>query len=163
MTNFAIEVECSRAISRQIIRHRSFHFQEFSLRYASIDNTRYTTTEARRQDLKNRQNSIDDIPEYIQEEWQKRQQKLNCEIRSHYQWALDKGIAKECARAILPEGNTKTILCMNGTVRSWIHYLELRCGNGTQKEHMEVANLIKDIFIKEFPIISEALGWLETE
>lgn len=160
MCNMTVEITTSRAISKQIIRHRSFSFQEFSQRYA-VASTEFHYTEARRQDLKNRQNSIDDLSIDIKNRWKEKQYMIFKQIREDYQWALDNGIAKECARSILPEGNTKTILCMNGTLRSWIHYLQLRCGNGTQKEHMEVANMIKDVFVQSFPIISQALGWAE--
>ena len=156
LCNMAIEIEGSRAILRQMLRHRTFHFQEYSLRYAKTSEERMITNEARRQDLKNRQNSIDDIKPQIKKEWEDKQKSLNKKVYETYQWALDQGIAKECARSILPEGNTISILCMNGTLRSWIHYLELRCGNGTQKEHIEIANQIKEIFKEQFPIISKA-------
>jgi len=154
--NMAVEITGNRAILRQILRHRTFHFQEFSLRYASPDENSLFTTEARRQDLKNRQNSIDDLSPQVKKEWEDKQKSLNKKTYETYEWALENGIAKECARAVLPEGNTKSILCMNGTLRSWIHYLELRCGNGTQKEHMDIANQIKEIFIEQFPIISQS-------
>ena len=109
--------------------------------------------------MKNRQNSIDDLSENIKKEWNQKQNEINNLVRESYQWAINNGVAKECARAILPEGNTLSTLCMNGTLRSWIHYLELRTGNGTQKEHMDIANAIKDIFVEKFPIISEALNF----
>ena len=99
---------------------------------------------ARRQDFKNRQNSIDDLSEDVREEWVNKQNQINNLVIESYQWAIDNGIAKECARAILPEGNTLSTLCMNGTIRSWIHYLQLRTENGTQKEHMDIANTIKN-------------------
>lgn len=156
MANFCVEIEGPRAILRQILRHRSFSFQEFSQRYASVE-TELVTHPARRQDLKNRQNSIDDLPSEIKDEWIVRQNVLNSMIKENYEWALDNGIAKECARVILPEGNTTSILCMNGNLRSWIHYLQLRDGNGTQFEHMKIAKTIKKLFIKEFPVISKAL------
>ena len=156
MANMTVEIEGNRSILRQILRHRTFHFQEFSLRYASPSENSLITTQARRQDLKNRQNSIDDLSPQIKKEWEDKQNSVNKKVFETYEWALENGIAKECARAVLPEGNTKSILCMNGTLRSWIHYLELRCGNGTQKEHIEIANQIKEIFKKEFPIISKA-------
>jgi len=161
MANMCVEIECSRAISRQILRHASFHYQEYSQRYARVNQTQFFTSEARRQDLQNRQNSIDDISNEIKEEWTTKQEKINEMVKENYEWALEQGIAKECARVILPEGNTSTIVCMNGTIRSWIHYLQLRCGNGTQKEHMDIANKIKDIFSKEFPIIAKALNFVE--
>ena len=156
MANMAIEIEGPRAILRQILRHTSFEFQEFSQRYASPKEEDLIVSQARRQDLKNRQNSIDDIPLEIQEEWNEKQREINEKVMESYKWAIDQGIAKECARSIFPEGNTTSILCMNGTLRSWIHYLQLRCGNGTQKEHQEIADMIKEIFFEQFPIISEA-------
>jgi len=161
MANMCVEIECSRVISRQILRHASFNYQEYSQRYAIVNKSQFFTSEVRRQDMKNRQNSIDDISVEIKEEWVSRQKKINEMVKENYEWALDQGIAKECARVILPEGNTSTILCMNGNIRSWIHYLQLRCGNGTQKEHIDIANKIKDIFSKEFPIISKALNFVE--
>ena len=159
MANMCIEIVGPRAILRQILRHRSFSFQEFSQRYASVDDTDFIISQARRQDIKNRQNSIDDMDEEIQEEWEQMQLRLNNIVKNLYEWALNNGIAKECARSILPEGNVLSTLCMNGTLRSWIHYLDLRCGHGTQSEHSEIANQIKEIFIQEFPIVSSALNW----
>lgn len=157
MANMCVEITGPRAILRQILRHRSFSFQEFSQRYAKV--TTFTTTQARRQDMKNRQNSIDDISPEVQEEWIQIQEKLNLMVKEAYSWALENRIAKECARAILPEGNTQSTICMNGTLRSWIHYLDLRTAHGTQKEHMEIAKAVRQIFINTFPIISKALNW----
>ena len=154
MANMCVEIEASRAMIRQILRHRTFTFQEFSQRYATQSN--FTQSEARRQDVKNRQNSINDLSDELKQEWNRKQAELNQQVSESYQWALQNGIAKECARNILPEGNTTSILCMNGTLRSWIHYLQLRCGNGTQEEHRDIANAIKDIFQEQFPIIYEA-------
>lgn len=156
MANFSVEITGNRAILRQMLRHRTFNFQEFSQRYASPSESALITSEARRQDLKNRQNSIDDIDEKTKNEWTAKQESLNKKAYDTYQWAIDKGIAKECARAVLPEGNTLSTLCMNGTLRSWIHYLQLRTANGTQKEHIEIAEKIREIFQEQFPIISEA-------
>jgi len=156
LANMAVEITGNRAILRQMLRHRTFNFQEFSQRYASPSESALITSEARRQDLKNRQNSIDDIDEKTKNEWTAKQESLNKKAYDTYQWAIDKGIAKECARAVLPEGNTLSTLCMNGTLRSWIHYLQLRTANGTQKEHIEIAEKIQEIFQEQFPIISEA-------
>jgi thymidylate synthase (FAD) len=156
MANLAIEIKTSRAIIRQILRHRSFSFQEFSQRYASPNEDCLVTNDARRSDLKNRQNSIDDLPEQTRKIWQDKQKALNKKIYETYQWGIDNGIAKECVRAILPEGNTLSIICINGTIRSWIHYLQLRTGNGTQLEHKRIADGILEIFKEQFPIIYKA-------
>ena len=161
MANMCVEITGSRAILRQIIRHRSFSFQEFSQRYAKVDQDSFLKNRARRQDHKNRQNSIDDIDDNVQKTWDAIQDKINDIVCESYQWAIENGIAKECARCILPEGNTKSTLCMNGTLRSWIHYLDLRCGNGTQSEHTEIANAIREIFLENFPIISKSLKWAD--
>lgn len=157
MANMVVEIETSRAISAQILRHRSFSFQEFSQRYAEA--TEFETYEARRQDEKNRQNSIDDMPQ-IDKDWFKfAQNMVNTQSMDYYTRALEKGIAKEQARFLLPL-STQTRLYMNGTIRSWLHYLDLRCGNGTQLEHKQIADEIKEIFKKELPTIAEAKGWL---
>jgi thymidylate synthase (FAD) len=158
MANMTIEVETSRGISPQILRHRSFTFQEFSQRYASVDLSGICIYAARRQDDKNRQNSIDDLSDEVKAEWTHRQLDNWKTSFEHYKWALDNGIAKECARFVLPLG-CSTKLYMNGTIRSWIHYLQLRTGHGTQKEHMDIANSIRDIFVQNLPVISEALEW----
>lgn len=161
MCSMCLEITCSRAISRQILRHRSFSFQEFSQRYQSINILPEPIfVGARSQDLKNRQNSIDDMSDEIKKEWLEKQQEIWGKTQEVYKWALEKGIAKEVARAILPEGNTPTKLYMTGTIRSFIHYLQVRCGNGTQKEHMDVANACKDIFVRELPIVAKALDWV---
>ena len=153
-----LEINTSRGIAPQILRHRSFTFQEFSQRYAPVQD--FVEYEARRQDLKNRQNSVDDLDEESRK-WFSDVQKEIWELAYHrYSEALEKGIAKECARFLLPLG-TKTRLYMNGTIRSWIHYLQLRTGHGTQKEHMEIANECEEIFIKNLPLTAEALGWMK--
>jgi len=155
MCNMCIEINPTRAISRQILRHRSFSFQEFSQRYAKVEQD-IDIPKLRRQDINNRQNSINDLDEKIITE-------LEDEIEAHfkktntlYKKLLDKQVAKECSRMILPIC-TPTKMYMNGNIRSWIHYLNVRCGNGTQKEHMDLALQIKDIFKKELPIIFEAV------
>lgn len=156
--SMTVEIQTSRMISAQILRHRSFTFQEFSQRYAEVQD--YVPYEARRQDEKNRQNSIDDLSDEIKEEWLMRQKEVFAMCMGDYRWALEHGIAKECARAVLPM-QTATRLYMTGSIRSWIHYLELRAGPDTQLEHREIANEIKAIFIKELPVVAEALGWTE--
>ena len=154
--SLTVEIETSRAISAQILRHRSFKFQEFSQRYAEVQS--FETYEARSQDKKNRQSSHDDMSEQ-DKQWFLDAQKAIQEIsETLYSDALEKGIAKEQARFLLPMG-TSTKLYMTGDIRSWIHYIDLRCGNGTQQEHQDIANEIKKIFIAEFPIVSEALDW----
>jgi thymidylate synthase (FAD) len=154
MVNINIEVVTTRDIARQILRHRSFSFQEFSQRYAKATN--FETREARLQDKKNRQNSIPVDDRALQEEWQMRQAKLLQSIEEDYNWALEIGIAKEQARAILPEGMTVSTLYMNGTLRSWVHYCMLRRGNGTQLEHIEVADMCWEIIKQHFPDVVEA-------
>lgn len=156
MANLSVEIKTSRAIAQQILRHRSFSFQEFSQRYAKVqDHVEYS---ARRQDNKNRQNSIDDLDEETQRWFRASQEAVWGVAQNLYDKAIDEGIAKECARFLLPVSAAST-LYMNGTVRSWIHYIQLRTGHGTQKEHMDIANKIKDIFCEQFPIIAEALEW----
>ncbi len=151
-----VEIQTSRAISAQILRHRSFSFQEFSQRYAAVNS--FEKYEARRQDTKNRQNSIDDMSQADKEWFEYAQEEVQKSAMWHYEEALKRGIAKEQARFLLPM-SASTKLYMTGNIRSWIHYLELRCGNGTQLEHKVIADAIKAVFIKELPIISEALGW----
>lgn len=158
MGNMVVEIETSRGISPQILRHRSFTFQEFSQRYAAVDLSGVCIYAARRQDDKNRQNSVDDLSDEIKAEWTHRQLDNWKSSFEHYKWALDNGIAKECARFVLPLG-CSTRMYMQGTIRSWIHYIELRSAHGTQKEHMDIANDIKKIFVEQYPTISEALGW----
>jgi thymidylate synthase (FAD) len=158
MAHLTIQIKTSRGISPQILRHRSFTFQEFSQRYAAVDASGLIVYAARRQDDKNRQNSIDDLSDDIKREWEERQLSNWKNAFEHYTWALDNGIAKECARFVLPLG-CATTLYMSGSVRSWIHYIELRASNGTQKEHMDIAVECKEIFRKELPGVAEALGW----
>ena len=159
-----VEINTTRGIAAQILRHRSFTYQEFSQRYADTNllNDIIPLPELRRQDDKNRQNSIDDLPEYL---------KLTLleDIRMHFEQSqrlynrlLEKGVAKECARFVLPLA-TPTRLYMTGSVRSWIHYINLRSAHGTQKEHMEIAEAVRCIFTCEFPAVSEALGWTREE
>jgi thymidylate synthase (FAD) len=156
MAHMTVEIKTSRAIAQQILRHRSFSFQEFSQRYATA--TEFERYPARRQDNKNRQNSIDDLPE-LTKIWFDEAQKRNEEAAyGYYKQALDAGIAKEQARFLLPL-STQTTLYMCGSVRSWIHYLDLRCANGTQQEHKDIADQIKIIFGEQFPDIYVALGW----
>ena len=146
MVTACIEIETTRDIARQILRHRSFSFQEFSQRYADpTKDLSFVLKEARLQDNKNRQNSIDTDNETLKSEWINKQKKLIDLSLKTYKWAIDNGIAKEQARAVLPEGNTVSRMYMNGTLRSWVHYIELRSSNGTQKEHMEIAKSIAKI------------------
>jgi thymidylate synthase (FAD) len=157
MVNACIEIDTTRDIAHQIVRHRSFAFQEFSQRYANPEEMgeMFVIREARMQDTKNRQNSIETDDDNIRLQWEYHQQKVIEESKKAYDWAIANGIAKEQARAVLPEGNTKTRLYMNGTLRSWVHYIELRSANGTQKEHMEVAKACAEVIAKVFPMASE--------
>ena len=153
MVSACLEIETTRDIARQILRHRSFSFQEFSQRYANpVKDLEFVTREARLQDLKNRQNSIENDDEEISNMWIEKQEHLINEAKETYNWAIENGIAKEQARAVLPEGNTVSRMYMNGTLRSWIHYIELRSGNGTQKEHMEIAVACAEVITKIFPM-----------
>ena len=153
MVSACLEIETTRDIARQILRHRSFSFQEFSQRYANpVKDLEFVTREARLQDLKNRQNSIENDDEEISNMWIEKQEHIINEARETYNWAIENGIAKEQARAVLPEGNTVSRMYMNGTLRSWIHYIELRSGNGTQKEHMEIALTCAEVITKIFPM-----------
>lgn len=158
MAHMTLQIKTSRGIAPQILRHRSFTFQEFSQRYAAVDASGLIVYAARRQDDKNRQNSIDDLSDAVKHEWEERQQNNWKRSFEDYTWALDNGIAKECARFVLPLG-CATTLYMSGSVRSWIHYIDLRASNGTQKEHMDIAVECKEIFKKELPGVAEALGW----
>ena len=156
MVTACIEIETTRDIARQILRHRSFSFQEFSQRYADpTKDLSFVFKEARLQDNKNRQNSIDTDNETLKSEWINKQKKLIDLSLKTYKWAIDNGIAKEQARAVLPEGNTVSRMYMNGTLRSWVHYIELRSSNGTQKEHMEIAKSIAKIISDIFPMMSD--------
>ncbi|NTU50534.1 MAG: FAD-dependent thymidylate synthase [Desulfobulbaceae bacterium] len=157
MVDMTVEITTSRAIAQQILRHRSFQFQEFSQRYAKVQQAE--KYEARRQDQKNRQNSIDDLSKETQLWFKSAQSEIELRAFQLYEEALEKGIAKECARFLLPLA-TQTRLYMKGSVRSWIHYLEVRCDPSTQKEHREIADAIKALFVQEFPIVSEALEWV---
>ena len=152
-----MEIKTSRAIAAQILRHRSFTFQEFSQRYAVAQ--AYVEYPARRQDEKNRQNSIDDMDFETQMYFKECQKGVWDHCFGLYEGALARGIAKEQARFLLPL-STETTLYMSGSVRSWIHYIQLRCGNGTQKEHMDIANGCKVHFCRELPNVAKALGWL---
>ena len=155
MANATLEIETTRDIARQMLRHRSFAFQEFSQRYADprdMENT-FVMREARLQDLKNRQNSIDSDDERLQMMWESKQGEVIRAAKDAYNWAIENGIAKEQARAVLPEGNTISRLYMQGSIRSWIHYIELRSANGTQKEHMEIAREVAVAISKIFPVI----------
>lgn len=156
MVNICLEIETTRDIARQILRHRSFSFQEFSQRYAKV-NTEFEYREARIQDLKNRQNSIESIDRDLNERWENIQDQVAETAETAYNWALENGIAKEQARAVLPEGMTSSRLYMNGTLRSWIHYIQLRSANGTQKEHKEVAFACAKAIEPIFPMIRELL------
>ena len=155
MVSVCLEIETTRDIARQILRHRSFSFQEFSQRYADASQLGFENRDARMQDTKNRQNSIETDDFALAEEWRQRQYQVMDEILDTYQWALDNGIAKEQARAVLPEGMTKSRMYMNGTLRSWVHYIELRTANGTQKEHQEVAMACAESIATIFPMIRE--------
>ena len=160
MVSACLEIETTRDIARQMLRHRSFSFQEFSQRYANpVKDLEFIIRDARLQDPKNRQNSIENEDVEITKAWKEKQENLISEATNAYNWAIENGIAKEQARSVLPEGNTVSRLYMNGTLRSWIHYIELRSANGTQKEHMNIANECKSIFIKTFPTIAEAMEW----
>ena len=155
MASATIEVHTTRDIARQFLRHRSFSFQEFSQRYANVEDMEnsFVLREARLQDTKNRQNSIDTDDLKLSAEWRMRQQDVIDAATRHYKWAIGNGIAKEQARAVLPEGNTASTLYANGTIRSWIHYVELRSANGTQKEHMDLAIEIGKAIAEIFPIM----------
>ena len=160
MVSACLEIETTRDIARQILRHRSFSFQEFSQRYADpvedldISNLR----DARLQDTKNRQNSIDTNDPDLKLEWLKKQSEVVSAAKNSYKWAIENGIAKEQARSVLPEGMTGSRLYMNGTLRSWMHYIELRSGNGTQKEHQEVALECGKVLSEIFPIMEEFIN-----
>ena len=158
MVNVVMEINTTRDIARQILRHRSFSFQEFSQRYADpTKDLGFVTREARLQDQKNRQNSIVIDDEELQNQWEGAQESVRRMAVKAYQWAIDAGIAKEQARAVLPEGLTMSRMYMNGTLRSWIHYCELRCSNGTQKEHREVAMSARAQLIRSFPFLADCM------
>lgn len=153
MVNMTVEIKTTRDIARQILRHRSFAFQEFSQRYAVVDVNKFVLREARLQDKKNRQNSIVTDNQKLQEEWHMKQMEVINKAIEVYHWALENGIAKEQARVVLPEGNTPSVMYMQGSIRSWLHYCLLRRGNGTQKEHIEVADQVWEVLKQHFPHI----------
>jgi thymidylate synthase (FAD) len=157
LASATMEVTTTRDIARQLLRHRSFSFQEFSQRYANPEEmgTVFVLREARLQDKTNRQNSIITDDEALQMEWNAKQLKAINAAQKAYKWAIKKGIAKEQARVVLPEGNTVSRLYVNGTIRSWIHYIELRSANGTQREHMAVARACAEAISKIFPMIAQ--------
>ena len=159
MVSVCLEIETTRDIARQILRHRSFSFQEFSQRYADpTKDLQFVTREARLQDSKNRQNSIElDDESELHHAWKAKQELIIHESKMAYDWAIGNGIAKEQARAVLPEGLTMSRMYMNGTLRSWVHYIELRTGNGTQKEHMDIAKDCAFEIAKVFPLLNEVI------
>ena len=159
--SMTLQIETTRGIAAQVLRHRSFTYQEFSQRYAdsSMLADEIPMFELRRQDVKNRQNPIDDVDPFIKQEFDVEVKKYFEEGMKLYKKMLDSGIAKECARFVLPLA-TPTRIYMSGTIRSWIHYIDLRSAHGTQKEHMDIANGAKKIFIEQFPTISTALEWI---
>jgi thymidylate synthase (FAD) len=160
MVSICLEIDTTRDIARQILRHRSFSFQEFSQRYAEATQLGFELKEARMQDLKNRQNSVvvdadDEDARLLAIEWERAQKRVLYAVEKEYKWAIENGIAKEQARAVLPEGMTGSRLYMNGTLRSWVHYIQLRSANGTQKEHQDVALACADVIEPIFPMIKE--------
>jgi thymidylate synthase (FAD) len=166
MVSACCEIVTTRDIARQILRHRSFSFQEFSQRYADptaeLDQA-FVLRECRFQDTKNRQNSVeldmsDDQQRLLGIEWSRAQERVLYAVKREYKWALDNGIAKEQARAVLPEGLTISRMYMNGTLRSWIHFIELRSGNGTQKEHQQIAVACAEVIAKIFPMATELVA-----
>jgi thymidylate synthase (FAD) len=164
MVSACMEITTTRDIARQILRHRSFSFQEFSQRYANpVEDLNFVIREARLQDARNRQNSVElDLSDAEQRElsrlWEEKQQAVIRASREAYTWAVNNGIAKEQARAVLPEGNIESRLYMNGTLRSWIHYIELRAANGTQKEHMDIAKACAEAITKVFPMAESIIS-----
>ena len=161
MVSACCEITTTRDIARQILRHRSFSFQEFSQRYADptaeLDDA-FVLRECRLQDTKNRQNSIETEDTLLANEWHRAQQRVLYAVKREYEWAIKNGIAKEQARAVLPEGLTVSRMYMNGTLRSWVHFIELRSGNGTQKEHMEVARACAEVIAQIFPMAAELVA-----
>ena len=157
MASMVVEINTTRDIGRQILRHRSFSFQEFSQRYANPTDMGFVTREARLQDLKNRQNSIElsEDNQGVGFTWEALQTQLIEITKEYYQWAIENGVAKEQARAILPEGLTKSRMYMSGTIRSWIHYVDIRTEAGTQKEHREIALKIKEILLEQLPSLKD--------
>ena len=156
MVSACLEIETTRDIARQILRHRSFSFQEFSQRYANpVEDLEFVLRDARLQDTKNRQNSIEVDDEHLQGLWRNMQQRVIDQAETTYNWAIEHGIAKEQARSVLPEGLTMSRLYVNGTLRSWIHFIDLRSGNGTQREHMAIAQACAKAISQVFPTIEE--------
>ena len=156
MVSLTLEIETTRDIARQMLRHRSFSFQEFSQRYADpTQDLSFVTRDARLQDITNRQNSIETDNLALQTWWEEKQKKIIEECKNAYEWAIAKGIAKEQARAVLPEGLTVSRLYMAGTLRSWIHYIQLRSENGTQKEHIDIAKACAKVIAEVFPLAKE--------
>ena len=159
MVSACLEITTTRDIARQILRHRSFSFQEFSQRYADpTKDLKFVTREARLQDPKNRQNSVATDDQALENEWFRAQQRVIYAAKREYEWAIKNGIAKEQARAVLPEGLIESRLYMNGTLRSWIHFIELRSANGTQKEHQEVAVACAEVISKIFPLAADLVA-----
>ena len=159
MVSICMEIDTTRDIARQILRHRSFSFQEFSQRYADpTKDLGFVAREARLQDMKNRQNSIENEDEQLQRDWNQIQSNMQDMAKGAYKWAIENGIAKEQARAVLPEGLTQSRMYMNGTLRSWIHYCDLRMANGTQKEHREIAAMAWAEITKIFPSLADVLA-----
>ena len=153
MVSACLEIDTTRDIGRQLLRHRSFSFQEFSQRYADpTKDMSFVRRGARLQDPKNRQNSIDAASQVVQDLWDIKQQEVINKAREVYEWAIKEGIAKEQARSVLPEGNTMSRLYVNGTLRSWIHYIQLRAENGTQQEHMDIAKAVGKVIYEIFPL-----------
>lgn len=157
MVNMCVEIETSRDIARQILRHRSFSFQEFSQRYAEVDSIEMFS-ECRLQDFKNRQNSLATDDEYLKNWWLSAQARVADDAEYVYREALKKGIAKEIARKVLPEGLTPSRMYMNGTLRSWLHYIAIRCDEATQKEHREVAEQCKALLVAQYPSLTELVN-----
>jgi thymidylate synthase (FAD) len=159
MVSLCLEVETTRDIARQLLRHRSFSFQEFSQRYADpAKELEFVTREARLQDPKNRQNSVATDDESLKQIWNSMQKNVIDQAQVAYRWAIDNGIAKEQARSVLPEGLTHSRLYVNGTLRSWVHYIELRSANGTQQEHIELAKACATVINQLFPLIDDYVG-----
>jgi thymidylate synthase (FAD) len=161
MVSACMEIVTTRDIARQILRHRSFSFQEFSQRYADPTaelEDAFVLRECRLQDTKNRQNSIETNDRILAIEWERAQKRVLHVVKQEYEWAIKNGIAKEQARAVLPEGLTVSRMYMNGTLRSWIHFIELRSGNGTQKEHMAIARACAEVIAKIFPMATELVA-----
>ena len=160
-STMTLEIETTRAIAAQILRHRCFTYQEFSQRYADtgLISKDIQLPELRRQDTKNRQNSIDDLDEFVKQKLEMQMRTLFHSAQALYNQMLEEGVAKECARMVLPLC-TPTRIYMTGSCRSWIHYINLRSAHGTQKEHMKIAEACRDVFVEQFPIVSEALEWV---